>query len=380
MKNFILFITVLALSSLFCSIVVADTVDTQPGNTPVVDIPSDYYPENSGFWFTIPEGKDAGKKMFFRDSIHNGSNPQITVVLVHGNPESSYTYRKVIDNLIQSSGKPLRIIAMDHIGFGLSDQASYEMVSMDHAENLLQLIQYLDINNATLVVHDWGGPIGIGAFLQEHETVSNLVVLNTTVFPMPDEGYTYNNFPLKLLPWARIPWIMPDGLWGSYASYALFMTRSNVWSTTMELMSYVLLAENGIFPEEDKDARKLFRDQFQSKSNVRMSKRMVLQSGHWGHGNWFLDPKLGWRDTTAFYRTIQDEITMKWGTAGSNIGVRAVLGRWDPLGKDEVIAQWTENLPQLEGHVNVFEDIGHFIEEFKYVEISEAIIEVSGLE
>ncbi len=146
------------------------------------------------------------------------------------------------------------------------------------------------------------------------------------------------------------------------------------------MLSYVILAEMGIFPEEDRVARKFFRDQFQSVPNVLMSKRMVRQSGHWGHGNWFTDPELGLRNTTEFYRTIQDEISAKWGPDGSNIGVRAVLGRWDPLGKDEVIAQWIENLPQLEGHVDVFEGIGHFIEEIKSEEISEAIIDVSGLE
>jgi len=182
----------------FCSMSFAG-VEMQPGNTPVVDIPSDYYPADSGRWFVIPEGKDANKKMFFRDSVHNGENPEHTIVFVHGNPESSYTFRHVIDNVIQASAKPVRIVAMDHVGFGLSDQASYEMVSMDHAENLLKLIQYLNLENVTLVVHDWGGPIGIGAFLQEHHQVDNLVVLNSTVFPMPDEGYTYNNFPGPLI-------------------------------------------------------------------------------------------------------------------------------------------------------------------------------------
>ena len=66
-----------------------------------------------------------------------------------------------------------------------------------------------------------------------------------------------------------------------------------------------------------------------------------------------------------------------WG--GQNIGTRALLGRWDPLGKDEVIKQWTDNLPQLNGHVWIFENVRHFPEEVKFKEIAASIIEVARL-
>ena len=83
--------------------------------------------------------------------------------------------------------------------------------------------------------------------------------------------------------------------------------------------------------------------------------------------------------TGPFYKFIQENISREWGPSGRNIGVRAVVGRWDPLGKDEVIAQWTEALPQLEGHVQTFEGVGHFIEEVKPEVIGEAVLEVCGL-
>ncbi len=94
--------------------------------------------------------------MFYRDSNHGKGKLKNTIVFVHGNPESSYTYRKVIDHLINSAKKPFRIVAMDHIGFGLSDQASFEMVSMDRANNLFQLIKHLELKRVTLIIHDWG--------------------------------------------------------------------------------------------------------------------------------------------------------------------------------------------------------------------------------
>jgi pimeloyl-ACP methyl ester carboxylesterase len=62
------------------------------------------------------------------------------------------------------------------------------MVEMHHARNLAQLVDVLDLRDITLVVHDWGGPIGIGGLLASPEGVANLVVLNTSVFPMPSEG------------------------------------------------------------------------------------------------------------------------------------------------------------------------------------------------
>jgi len=46
-----------------------------PSNSPVNNIPSDYYPEGCGFWFEIPEGLDSGKKMFYKDSQHGTGNP-----------------------------------------------------------------------------------------------------------------------------------------------------------------------------------------------------------------------------------------------------------------------------------------------------------------
>ena len=352
-----------------------------PSNTPVRSVPSDYYPQGCGFWYELSEGLDAGKKMFYRDSNHGTGTPESTIVFVHGNPECSYTYRNVIEHLINSAKKPFRIIAMDHIGFGLSDQASYEMVCMDHANNLLQLVGYLDLKNVTFIIHDWGGPIGIGAFLKVPERVSNLIILNSTVFPMPKIGITYKSWP-ENFKWARGPRVIPNNLWGSFASYVIFLNQIDAQEFVDNMPILLATAkETGRLVENENIAQIIFREQFQSEANVKSSKRLVLQTPKWGYGNIYKEPTLGERDTTPFYRFIQDNISKYWGSKGQNIGVRAILGRDDPSAKDEVIQQWIDHLPQLEGHVEVFEGYfnGHFIEEIEPEAIANAIIDVADL-
>ena len=268
---------------------------------------------------------------------------------------------------------------MDHIGFGLSDRATYEMVCMDHANNLLQLIKFLDLTNVTLIVHDWGGPIGIGAFLRESKRVSNLVILNSTVFPMPQTGMTYQNYPGSRINWALGPRIIPNRLWGAFAAFSIFCEPMPQTKLFIKMIFSILAKELGIFRKKEKIAQKIFRKQFKPKLNTLSSKRLVRQTPVWGYGNTYFEPQLGKRDTTSFYHFIQDNISDLWGLKGKKIDVRAICGLWDPSAKPEVIGQWIANLPQLKGYVRVFKGVGHFIEEIKPNEIAEEIINVAGL-
>jgi len=355
-------------------------LESLPSNSPIKNVPADYYPQGCGKRYEIVEGNDAGKKMFFRDSKHGTGEPENTIVFVHGNPECSYTYRGVIKHLVNTAKKSIRIVAMDHIGFGLSDQASFEMVCMDHAQNLVQLIQYLDLRNVTLIIHDWGGPIGIGAFLKLPERVSNLVILNSNVFPMPLTGMTFENYPLKRLSWSKLPKIIPDNYWGAFASFAIFYNLENPDELLTNMPTMLATTkEKGTLMEHESVSQRIFREQFQSKPNTLSSKRLVLQTPLWGHGNSYKEPTLGERDTSPFYRFIQDNISKLWSPDGQNIGVRAVIGKLDPLAKEEVLQQWVDHLPQLEGHIKIFESANHFIEEFEPEAIANTIIDVAGL-
>jgi pimeloyl-ACP methyl ester carboxylesterase len=312
--------------------------------------------------------------MFVLDQrLGEGEGP--TVLFVHGNPECSYTYRKVIAALEHRSlAAGTRVIAMDHIGFGRSDQATYEMVDMHHARNLAQLVEALDLQDITLVVHDWGGPIGIGALLQSPERVANLIVLNSTVFPMPADGLTYTNFPVPILmPWARSARTVPDRLWGFVAAFVVTSDASRRAQMISSFARFIRLYLRRRPLDPESEALAVFRDQFATKANARSSKRMVRQTPVWGHGYSYTDKALGPQDNHAFYAEIQERIGAAWGPGGQAIGVAGLIGSFDPLAKHSVLDQWRAALPQIEGDLQVFAGETHFIEERRPEEIADAI-------
>jgi len=372
-----------------------------PGDTPLTDPPEDYCPDGAGSWFLIPGGRERNKRLFVRDSVHDGEDVTptdefdgdpatlSTVLFVHGNPECSYTYRQVIDRLAGDhvGDDAVRIVAPDHIGFGRSDTANYGMVCMDHARNLRQLVTALDLTDVTLVVHDWGGPIGVGALLEEPDRVANLVVLNSTVFPIPGGGRTFGNYPSRLLPWPRVPDLVPDGEWGELAADAVFTEPQGPVGVLLDLFADLpeqLFGDDGGDPEFEPPhvtAKRVFWRQFASPTNARSSKRLVRQCRYWAEGNVYEEPTLGERDTGPFYEFIRDSIAEEWGAdADRDVGVRMVLGEWDPLAKDAVVEQWCDRLPQLRGNVERFPDRNHFIEEFEPGAVAAAIADAAGLE
>lgn len=343
-----------------------------PTNTPLRRPPDDYCPTGASRWFQIPDGLDAGKRLFYIDHSTGGAAADRTVLFVHGNPECSYTYRDSRDALIASDAA-LRIVIPDHIGFGLSDQADFEMVDMHHAANLAQLIEHLDLQRVTLVVHDWGGPIGIGSFSGMMERVERLVVLNTTIFPMPPDGIRYNNWPARWMPWSVFPHFMPDSTWGGVAAAVLEdanpqpFTRLALRSARMQWQ----FLRRGI-PE--RTANHVFSEQFRSLANARSSQRNVLQTPAWGHGYRYTDARHGTQDNHAFYATLQQALPANWGPTGRNIPVSGHFGAWDPCAKPSVIQQWRKALPRLDEDLHLYPDTGHFVEESKGEAIAASIL------
>lgn len=115
------------------------------------------------------------------------------VVMLHGNPTWSFYYR----DLVQALRPTHRVIVPDHIGCGLSDkpnESQYSYALPQRVDDLEALLDHLGLrDNLTLVVHDWGGMIGM-AFAQRHpERIARLIVLNTAGFHLP---------PAKRLPWS----------------------------------------------------------------------------------------------------------------------------------------------------------------------------------
>ncbi len=112
---------------------------------------------------------------------------------------------------------------VDHVGCGLSDKPQVYPYSLaQHIENLVQLIVQLDLRRVTLLVHDWGGAIGLGAGLREFDRIDRAVILNTAAFPPP-------YIPLRIAA-CRIPLV---GNWAMrqlnlFARAALTMTLNRL--------------------------------------------------------------------------------------------------------------------------------------------------------
>lgn len=346
-------------------------------NSPLRSVPENYCPLGSARWFKIPAGYDAGKTLFYFDHVIGKGPPLATVLFVHGNPECSYTFRHIRDALIDR-GVPFRLIAMDHIGFGVSDQANYEMVDMHHSANLQQLVRHLDLRNITLVIHDWGGPIGVGAFADDMDRVERLIVLNTSIFPMPPEGITYANWPLRWLPWSRLPFFVPDSFWGGAAACAVL--NANPGSVAkLYLKSFLFQWRFALHLIASNTPEWVFSEALRRKANARSSKRNVLQTSVYGYGYSYSDAVVGQQSNHDYYKKMQTVLPALWGSHGRNIPVAAHFGCWDPLGKDSVIAQWHEALPQMKQETYRYPGFGHFIEEYKGPEIAVSILKLNGI-
>ena len=102
-----------------------------------------------------------------------------TLLMVHGNPTWSFYWRRLVAELSPTH----RCVVPDHIGAGLSEMPeAWTYRLQDHIDNLVALIDHLDLRDITLLVHDWGGAIGLGAALARPDRVARLVVFNTAVF------------------------------------------------------------------------------------------------------------------------------------------------------------------------------------------------------
>jgi pimeloyl-ACP methyl ester carboxylesterase len=98
------------------------------------------------------------------------------ILFVHGTPSWSFEWRNVIANLRDS----YRCIAIDHIGFGLSSKpADYDYSTVNHSRTLEAFVVGLNLQELTLVMHDFGGPIGFHFALQHPGRVKRMAFLNT---------------------------------------------------------------------------------------------------------------------------------------------------------------------------------------------------------
>ncbi len=177
-------------------------VRTQPGYEPTSQvIPAVVADERfDGTWPFGAHYTDApGFRMHY---VEEGSGPE-TLLLLHGEPTWSYLFRQQIPVWAANH----RVIAVDHMGFGKSavpQDRTYWL--QDHIDNLERFVLALDLRNLTLVMHDFGGPAGMGLAIRHPDRIRRIVSVNgPTPAGQPDliERVTAN---VAVSPWFQ--WIL----------------------------------------------------------------------------------------------------------------------------------------------------------------------------
>lgn len=135
------------------------------------------YPFENHYWKTLD-----GHRYHYIDEGPKDKDP---IIMVHGNPTWSFFYR----NLIKELSKSRRVIAVDHIGCGLSEKPQdYDYTLENHIKNLDGLLSALFQSRKNqksfidLIVHDWGGAIGMGFATRHPDWIRKSVIMNTAAF------------------------------------------------------------------------------------------------------------------------------------------------------------------------------------------------------
>lgn len=248
--------------------------------------------------------------------IDEGEGPPI--VMVHGNPTWSFYYR----GLIEAFRSEYRCLAPDHIGCGRSDKPEadrYPYTLARRIEDLEAWLASLDVRDVTLVVHDWGGAIGLGWAGRNPDRVARLVVLNTAAFGLP----AGRRFP-PVLTLARAPLLGSALVRGANA----FVEGTIRWGVHRPLSA-----------SDAAGYRAPYRTWAQRVAVHRFIQDIPLRPG---------DPSAATLDeVTAGLQRLRDKpMLIAWG-------------RRDFVFDDAFLAEWTKRRPDAE--VEVFEDAGHLV-------------------
>jgi pimeloyl-ACP methyl ester carboxylesterase len=181
----------------------------------------DLYPFDSNFL------NIKGHKLHYVDQ---GKGPAL--VMVHGNPTWSFYYR----NLITHLSKNFRTIVPDHIGCGFSDKpdaCDYDYTLASRISDLDELINSLcPDEKICLIVHDWGGMIGLAWALDNLDRIDKIVITNTAGFLLPkDKRFPLRLWLIKYLSWFGVPAVL--GL-NAFARGALYMGSNTPLSPSVK--------------------------------------------------------------------------------------------------------------------------------------------------
>ncbi len=242
------------------------------------------------------------------------------VVMVHGNPTWSFYFR----HLVQALRGTNRVIVPDHMGCGLSDKPSdkdYDYTLERRVTDLETLLASLKIKGKiTLVLHDWGGMIGLGWATRHPELIERLVILNTSGFRLPKT---------KRLPFTlrMVRDVRPFGALAvrGFNAFAGLATRMAVKHPLSPRVRAGLTAPY---------------DSWQNRiATLRFVQDIPLHPGD------------------ASYETV---LAVEEGLKNlQHVPMFIGWGRHDFVFDDHFLAEWRERFPKAE--VNVFEDAGHYV-------------------
>jgi len=235
-----------------------------------------------------------------------------TLVFLHGTPTWSFLYR----HFLQSLSRNRRVVAWDHLGFGQSDRPSdWGYRPEDHARNMGRIMDALELDQVILVLHDFGGPIGLDWALDHPERVRGLVLFNTWMWSL--EGTTA----------ARMSRLLSGRL-----GRALY--RRNFSPRFLLPMGFA--DRNRL----DRSTHQAYMDAFpdpDSRSGLWALARALTESGAWYQANWERRSALG------------------------RIPALLLWGMKDPAFGSDALARWQEALPQAQAVP--FPHAGHFVQE-----------------
>jgi haloalkane dehalogenase len=252
-----------------------------------------------------------------------------TMVMLHGNPTWSFYWR----NLVSAFSSQYRVIVPDHVGCGLSDKPgdeSYEYVLERRVADVDALVKSLGLKkDITLVVHDWGGMIGLAWATRNPGLVKRLVVLNTAGFGLP--------------PGRRLPWQIGVVRYAPFfpvpvRAFNAFSRGANLLCSTKPGRMTPLVKQAYLAPY----------DSWKNRIAVqRFVEDIPLAPGD---RSWPLVQEVS--DKLAQFRAVP--ILLCWG-------------RKDFVFDDAFLAEWRARLPEVEAHV--FEDAGHYVMEDAHEDI-----------
>lgn len=255
------------------------------------------------------------------------TNDTPILLCLHGNPSWSFMYRHVV-----SAFKPsVRVIAPDHIGCGLSDKPddnNYDYTLQNRIADIEALLKHLEIDRPiTLLLHDWGGMIGLSVLRRNSRLLKNIVLMNTSGFSLPKD---------KPLPWQ------------------LCLARSPLGTLLIRGLNAFAKGTASIGTRKPMDP--------------------LVRKG-------YLAPYDSWHNRIATLRFVQDiPLSAKdraWDivqqTADSlqpllsNAPVRIYWGKHDPVFDDYFLRDWRKRLPNAV--IKEYDDAGHYVLEEKYEDI-----------